>query len=118
MVPTVIYDADCRLCETCRQWIGRWDRRRRLQFLHFEAPEAIRRQPDLRGLGCLTAFRFLDEAGRVSEGARAAIEIVRRLPGGRPMAGLLAVPGVYRLMQTSYQWIAAHRYRLFGRVMR
>jgi predicted DCC family thiol-disulfide oxidoreductase YuxK len=116
MTPTVIYDADCRLCETSRQWIARWDRHRTLRFVHFEAPEAVRLQPDLEGSGCLAAFRFVDEAGLAWEGEAAAIHVLRRLPGGRPIAWLLSIPGVYWLARHSYHFIAAHRYRLFGRV--
>lgn len=122
MVPIVIYDADCRLCETSRQWIERWARKGRtpapLRFLHFEEPEAVRLQPDLDAIGCLNAFRFLDEEGRVSHGERAAVELVRRLPRGRPLAWLMALPGVWRLTAFSYQWIATHRYRLFGKTTR
>jgi predicted DCC family thiol-disulfide oxidoreductase YuxK len=123
MTPMVIYDADCRLCETGRQWIVRWaalSRRddRPMRFLHFEEPEAVRLQPDLGGVGCLAAFRYLDDEGRAWEGEQAAIQVVRRLPGGRPVAWLLSLPGIYRLTQKSYHWIAAHRYRLFGPVAR
>lgn len=118
MMPTIIYDADCRLCESSRQRISRWAGRRPLRFLHYEEPEAICLQPDLREVGCLTAFRFLDEEGRMWKGEQAAIQLVRRLPGGRPIAWLLSLPGCYWLAQKSYQWIAAHRYRFFGSVAR
>jgi len=122
MIPIVIYDADCRLCETSRRWSERWARKGRspvaLRFLHFEEPDAVRLQPDLDAIGCLNAFRFLDEEGRASIGAAAAVQIMRRLPGGRPLAWLIALPGVWKLTVWSYQWIAAHRYRLFGRTTR
>ena len=117
-VPIVIYDADCRFCESSRQWISRWDRKQLFRFIHFEDAEAHRLQPDLIDVGCLEAFRLIDEGGRAWEGERAAIEIVRRLPCGRPIAWLLSLPGVYQLAGKSYQWIAANRYRLFGRVAR
>ncbi|MEW6324498.1 MAG: DCC1-like thiol-disulfide oxidoreductase family protein [Nitrospirota bacterium] len=118
MAPTVIYDADCRLCESSKQWIDRWARigRRPLRFLHFEEPEAIRLQPDLEEIGCLAAFRFLDEEGRAWVGERAAVEILKRLPGGRPVARLLALPGMDRIAAAAYRWVAAHRYRWFGRM--
>ena len=122
MTPTIIYDADCRLCETTRQWVDRWARkgarRVELRFLHFEEPEAVRLQPDLEAIGCLTAFRFLDEEGRATRGERAAVELVRRLPFGRPVAWLMAFPGVWRLMAWGYQRDAANRYRLFGKSTR
>jgi predicted DCC family thiol-disulfide oxidoreductase YuxK len=118
VTPTVIYDADCRFCETSRQWLARWDRRGRLHVLHYEQPEALRLQPDLEGIGCLEAFRFVNEEGRVWEGERAAVEIVKRLPGGRSVAWLLSLPGIYWLTARGYQWIAAHRYQWFGRTVR
>ena len=122
MTPIIIYDAECRFCEASRQGIERWARKGRrpvaLRFVHYEEPEAIRLQPDLDAIGCLNAFRFLDEEGHASIGAAAAVQIVRRLPGGRPLAWLMVLPGVWRLTVWSYQWIAAHRYRLFGRTSR
>ncbi len=120
MVPTVIYDADCRLCETSRRYIARWAAAGlfSLRFLHFEEPEAVRLQPDLKDLGCLDAFRFLDEEGRAWEGERAAVQILGRLPGGRPIAWLLSLPGLDRLTRRGYRWIAEHRYRLFGSTAR
>jgi predicted DCC family thiol-disulfide oxidoreductase YuxK len=122
MVPTVIYDADCRFCETSRQGIERWARKGRrpasFRFLHFEEPEAVRLQPDLDAIGCLNAFRFLDEDGRASVGAAAAVQILRRLPGGGLFAWIMTLPGAWWLTVWSYQWIAAHRYRLFGKTGR
>jgi predicted DCC family thiol-disulfide oxidoreductase YuxK len=122
MIPTVIYDSDCRLCETSRQWIERRARKGRspvaLRFLHFEEPEAVRLQPDLDAIGCLNAFRFLDEEGRASIGAAAAVQIMRRLPGGRPVAWFMALPGVWPLTVWSYGRVAANRYRWFGKTKR
>ncbi|HTP42385.1 MAG TPA: DUF393 domain-containing protein [Nitrospiria bacterium] len=122
MTPTIIYDTDCRLCETARQWIERWAHKGGrpvvLRFLHFEEPEAVRLQPDLEAIGCLTAFRFLDETGRAWHGERAAVELVRRLPYGGPLVWVMALPGAWRLTGWCYQWVAANRYKLFGKTTR
>ena len=118
MQPVVIYDADCRFCETARRWIERWDHHQLLRFIHFEEAEACALQPDLIDVGCLDAFRLIDEDGRLWEGEEAAIQVARRLPGGRLLAWLLSLPGCYQVAGKAYQWIARHRYQLFGRVIR
>lgn len=114
MTRIVIYDGNCRLCETARQWVARLDRRGRFRFVHFEAEEARRLQPDLVNVDYLEAIRLIEPDGRVLAGVPAVIAVVRLLPLGRPTAWFLTLPGVYPRARRLYEWIAHHRYRLFG----
>jgi predicted DCC family thiol-disulfide oxidoreductase YuxK len=115
MTPTLIYDAHCSLCETTKNWLSRWGRHREVQFLHFEDPQACTLQPDLNGLEYLDAFRFIDKDGRSWKGAEAVIHAVKVLPFGKPIAWILSLPGMYRLAETAYTWVAQNRYWIFGR---
>jgi predicted DCC family thiol-disulfide oxidoreductase YuxK len=112
---TVIYDSDCRLCEGTRRWVERWDRRGRLEFFPLRDPRLAERFPAVDPEECERAIHFVDTQGRVTVGPEAVRDILRRLPGGRPLARLLGLPGIYPLARKLYDWIADHRYRLFGR---
>ena len=116
MVPTLIYDAHCRLCESTKDWVGRWGRYRQIRFLHYEDPQAYALQPDLAGVEYLDAFRFIDNEGRAWVGAQGVLQLLRVLPLGRPIAWILCFPGAYRLVKRVYGWVARNRYRMFGRV--
>jgi predicted DCC family thiol-disulfide oxidoreductase YuxK len=115
MIPTLIYDANCRLCESTKGWVARWGRHRPLRILHFENQEACILQPDLQGTEYLDAIRFIDDNGKVWKGAQGVIHLIRILPFGRPVAWMLTLPGGYRLAERTYWWVARNRYRMFGR---
>ncbi len=116
MLPVLIYDGNCRLCEEGKTWIQRWDRIGRVKILHFEDPQAISLQPDLDGLDYLEAIRYIDPAGRVWEGPEGVIHLLKALPFGRPAAWFLSLPGVFPLAHRAYWWVAKNRYEMFGRV--
>lgn len=114
MIPTVIYDARCGFCESTKEWISRWGRHRPLRFLHFEDPRAYILQPDLRDMDYLETFRFLDGEGKVWKGSDAAIQLLKILPFGKPLALFFSLPGAYRLAERTYGWFAQNRHRLFS----
>lgn len=116
MIPTVIYDANCCLCERAKQWFCRRDRRGRARFLHFENTESVYLQPDLAGLDHLETIRFIDATGRVWKGPDGVVRLLALLPLGRPAAWFLSLPGAYALAERAYNWLARNRYGLFGSV--
>lgn len=112
----MIYDAECRLCVSAKEIMGRWDAKRRLRFLPFQDPEAFSLVPDLPKIGCLNAMRVIDQEGRVSIGIDALRAILYLLPGGFIIASLFRLPGVYFVAENIYCWIARNRYLLLGAV--
>ena len=117
MIPTLIYDAHCHLCQSTKTWLARWGKNREIQFLHFEDTQACTLQPDLCGLEHLNAFRFIDQAGKTWEGAQAVVHLLKILPFGRPLAWVLSLPGMYRLAESIYAWVARKRYWISGRTI-
>lgn len=111
----LIYDAECRLCVASKKWVARWDRRRRIAFLPFQTAEAKERVPDLAGMACMDAMRFIDAEGKVTSGVEAFRKMLPLLPFGRFFSLLFYLPGVPRLAAKIYHHVAENRYRWFGR---
>ena len=112
--PTLIYDANCALCEATKNFLARWDWRGSICYLHFQEGQAAELLPHLAGLEYLEAMYFLDKEGTCWKGMEAAREILRYLPFGRPLAWLFYLPGVPFLADRLYTWIARNRYLWFG----
>ncbi|HLG22583.1 MAG TPA: DUF393 domain-containing protein [Candidatus Manganitrophaceae bacterium] len=112
----LIYDSECRFCVIFKEWIEKWDRRKRIRFIPFQSGEAKRRLPELTALTCLDAIRFIDHEGQVSSGVEAFRKLLRLLPMGRLIASLFYIPGFSWLAVRVYRRIAENRYRWFGDV--
>lgn len=111
----LIYDAECRLCVSSKKWVERWDRRRRISFLPFQTAEAKEQLPDLAGMACMDAMRFIDAQGKITSGVDAFRRMLPLLPFGRPLSLLFYLPGVPLLAAVIYRHVAENRYRWFGR---
>lgn len=111
----LIYDAECRLCVASKEWVERWDRRRRIRFLPFQAAEAKERVPELAGMRCMDAMRFIDAQGEVTSGVEALRKMFPLLPLGFLLSPLLSLSGFSWLAVKVYGHIAENRYRWFGR---
>jgi predicted DCC family thiol-disulfide oxidoreductase YuxK len=106
----VLYDRDCGLCVWSAERLRGWDgTRRRLRFVPLGSPEAdlllAGMDPDAR-----MASWHLATGGRIQSGGAAVAPVLRRLPGGRPLAEVAA-----RLPRTTdvlYRLVAEHRGRL------
>jgi predicted DCC family thiol-disulfide oxidoreductase YuxK len=55
------------------------------------------------------------ENGRINRGADAVVYVMTKLPSLRFIAWMYRIPGMNRLASRIYQWIAKHRYQLFGK---
>lgn len=119
----LIYDADCSLCVWSRQWLERWDRRRRIQFVPFQSNEFARWFPELDRTdpdsvwpdgGPPAAMLYVDRSGRIHRGEAAFRALLPELPGGRALALIYHLPGVPELARRLYDWTARNRYRWFG----
>ncbi|MBI3803648.1 MAG: DUF393 domain-containing protein [Nitrospirae bacterium] len=112
--PTLIYDAECRLCVSSKEWVERWDRRHQIRFLPFQNLEAKEQVPDLAGMACMDAMRFVDAEGKVTAGVDAFRKMLPLLPFGPLFSLLFYLPGVPWLAGKIYRHVAANRYRWFG----
>jgi predicted DCC family thiol-disulfide oxidoreductase YuxK len=104
---TVLYDRDCGLCRWSVAKLLAWDRRRRLRAVAIQDPEGQALLADLPPEERLASAHAIDGGGRRHTGGAAAPPILRELPGGRPLAALLAAfPDA---TERVYRWVADHR---------
>src|SRR5579884_725823 len=114
--PTLIYDAECRLCTSSKKLIEHWDRRHRITFLPFQTAEAKERVSDLAGMTCMDAMRFVDAQGNIFAGVEALRRMLPLLPFGSFLSLFFFLPGFSWVATKVYGRVAENRYRWFGRV--
>jgi predicted DCC family thiol-disulfide oxidoreductase YuxK len=106
----VLFDRDCGLCTWSAERLRAWDgRRARLRFVPLQSAEA----DDLLA-GMERERRFASWhvaiAGEVRSAGAAAAPVLRRLPGGRPLAWL--VERLPRTTELAYRAVTVRRQRL------
>jgi predicted DCC family thiol-disulfide oxidoreductase YuxK len=117
-LPILVFDGDCGFCTTSARFLSRWVLRRR--------PTAVTpsvqpwQQLDLADLGltqdqCTAAVQWVGASGQVASGHKAIAAALRAgHPAWHPIGALLVAPGLSRLAESSYSWIADHRHALPG----
>jgi predicted DCC family thiol-disulfide oxidoreductase YuxK len=110
---TLLYDADCGFCRWSLGKILAWDRRRELRPVSLQSEEAeslLGSTPEERRM---SSWHLVDADGVHSAGAGFP-PLLRRLPGGAPLAA--AASRAPRLTDRAYGWVAGHR-SLWGRLV-
>ena len=106
----VLYDRDCGVCTWSAERLRSWDgRRERLRFLPLQSSEAD------RYLGHLDRDRrfaswHVAAGGDLRSAGAAAAPVLRRLPGGRPLAWL--AERLPRTTELAYRTVTARREQL------
>lgn len=103
---TVFYDGDCPACSREIALYRRRERTGRVTWIDLARhPEALARH----GVALEDGMRYLHAFGadgRSHVGVDAFIEIWRRVPGCRPLAALVGLPGLRALAQCGYRLFA------------
>ena len=107
--PTLIYDGECGICRRSMELVRGWDREHRITYIAFQDPAAARFGIPLPALAAAMQLVFPGPAPRVYSGADAVPEILKLLPGKRPLARVFDVPGARPVARRIYAWIAARR---------
>ena len=108
----VFFDADCGFCRWAVDKLLAWDRAGRLRPAPLQGPEAERLLPGLSEETRMASWHLVLD-GKVYSGGAAAAPLLRLLPGGRPLAPVVAAfPGV---SDRAYRLVARNRDR-FGRL--
>jgi predicted DCC family thiol-disulfide oxidoreductase YuxK len=110
----VLYDRDCGFCRFSMGLLLAWDRRRRLRPVEIQSHEGERLLAGLTPADRLATAHAIGEDGQPRSGGSAAAPVLRRLPGGAPLARLAE-----RLPSTAewvYHAVAARRSGL-GRLL-
>jgi predicted DCC family thiol-disulfide oxidoreductase YuxK len=115
MKPAVLlYDSDCGFCRWSVDKVLAWDRKGRVRSMELQDPEAGSLLDEMDEEVKMSSWHLLAPDGRVYSAGAAAPPLLRLLPGGKPLAALLATfPGV---TERAYRVVARNRDR-FGRLV-
>ena len=112
----VLYDGHCKFCAVQMGNLVALARSGSVEAVDFQQPGALKRFPGLSHEACMEAMHLVTPDGRVYRGFEAAVQAVAT----RPVLGLLArvyyLPGIRQLCDRLYALVAAHRYRIMGRL--
>ena len=112
----VYYDGECALCETARRWLSRLDVSRSVDWTAYQS---LRQPP--RGLSWpdLESAMWLNTgSGRSVRGFYAFRMLALRLPPLTALAPALWLPGIGRVGEWAYGWVARNRCRLSSCLVR
>ena len=111
----LLFDGNCRLCTEGSRRILRFARPGTVELLDFQQPGVLGRFPGLTHDECMREIKLVDAEGRVFGGLEAIVAVLatRRLLGA--WAYLYYIPGLRRLFDLAYAWVARNRYRFMGR---
>ncbi|HUJ26080.1 MAG TPA: DUF393 domain-containing protein [Myxococcales bacterium] len=105
---TVVYDADCGVCQASVSWLRRRDRRGVLEFIGNDAPQlpaGVSREETGHTLVVLDGPRKLVRADGVSF-------LLRQLRGWSLLGAAMRIPGVRQIANRGYDRFAANRHRI------
>lgn len=108
--PLMVFDGDCGLC---RRWIARWRflTGNRLDYRPYQ--EVASQFPEIPITRFENAVQLIGIDGMVSEGAEAVAGALRHsVFGSIPLRLYHSFPGLGRLAERAYRWVAEHRGRL------
>jgi predicted DCC family thiol-disulfide oxidoreductase YuxK len=107
MSAAVLYDRDCGFCNFVLGLILRWDRRGMLRPVAIQSTEGERLLEPVARDRRLASWHLVSDDGAVASAGAALAPLLRRLPGGRPLAAVLAAfPGVAERL---YRFVADNR---------
>jgi predicted DCC family thiol-disulfide oxidoreductase YuxK len=110
----VLFDEDCGICRWTADRLRRWDRRGRLTFRSIQTAEAGGDLEAIEPAARYASWHVVEPDGRIWSAGAAIPRVMRRLPGGGPVATLAATfPGSTERM---YGFVVRHRARL-GRML-
>jgi predicted DCC family thiol-disulfide oxidoreductase YuxK len=110
----LLYDSDCGFCRWSVDKVLAWDRAGRIRTIELQDPEADSLLGGMEEGVKMGSWHLVTPDGRVYSAAAAAPPLLRLLPGGKPLAAVLAAfPGV---TERAYGVVARNRDR-FGRLV-
>ena len=110
---TVLYDAACGFCISCRHWLEEQPKLLDLDFVAARSPEAARRFPDLEP-GNEEDLVVVSDEGGIYRGARAFIMCLYALEEYREWSLRLSRPGLLPLARRAFELVSRNRKGLSG----
>ncbi len=113
----IIYDGHCVLCTRTVARLMKLRTTVRLESIPLQDERTATFLPDGYNRDLLDReIHVIDLSnGRVIRGADAIVYVMTKLPSLRLVSVLYRIPGMKWLASRIYQWIAKHRYDLFGK---
>ena len=108
MALTLVYDADCGVCQASVGWLRKRDRRGVFQFVGndvAELPAGVSREETGH------TMVVLDGARKFTRGEGVA-RVLRELRGWSALGAVLRAPGIRQLANFGYDRFAANRHRV------
>jgi predicted DCC family thiol-disulfide oxidoreductase YuxK len=113
----VLYDGHCKFCTHAARRLTTLARAGAVEAVDFQEPGALDRYPGLTYEACMEAMYLVAPDGQFFRGFEAAVQALAT----RSFLGMLArvyyLPGIRQVCDRLYAWVAANRYRLFGRTV-
>jgi len=111
----VLYDGQCRFCDAGSRRLLKMARHGAIERVNFQQHGALDPFPGLTHDDCMKQMYLVAPDGRLYAGFEAAVQAAATRHGIGWIAYLYYVPGIRQLFDLLYRWIAARRYRLFGK---
>lgn len=108
----LIYDANCRLCDTLARWLSRADILNQINWTSYQSLDAP--PPGLTWDDLKRSAYLVCGKNQRYEGFYAFRMLTIRLPLFAPLALIFWFPGVGVIGVLAYRWVARNRYRFFG----
>ena len=111
----ILYDGRCPFCTRQSRRLARLARPELVETASFQEPGVLARFPGLTHEACMKAMHLVTPDGRVFLGAEAIVQALatRRLFAW--VAPVYYLPGLRQLLGGLYAFIAANRYRFWGK---
>jgi predicted DCC family thiol-disulfide oxidoreductase YuxK len=106
----ILFDAECALCQRCREWLMRQAAFVPLRFIPLQSPEIVRRFPGIAGLKPEEQLLAIGDNGAVYRGARAWIMCLWALQDYRLHAQRLAQPVLLPFARIFCELLSRNRY--------
>ncbi len=110
---TVLYDAECKLCQASCRWLARQRKIVPLGFVAAGSIEARRRYPGIDPASTLREVTVVADSGEVYRGAKAWVMCLWALEEYRQFSLTLGTPERLQMARQVVAWVSRHR-KIFG----
>ncbi|MGV3658540.1 MAG: thiol-disulfide oxidoreductase DCC family protein [Prosthecobacter sp.] len=106
---TIFYDARCGICSRFRRWMLEQPAYVRLDFVPYDAPQALRLCPELPHMRADQEIVVMGDDGSLWQGAAAWVTCLWALREYREWSLRLATPGMLGIARKVVHWISNNR---------